>query len=194
MKPDRIEVRRKLLHIAVGVAAAAMVWFEVPPFPYAMALFIALTVWAVYALRRRASWVMRVADLFERNHTHPGKGAVTFAIGGILALLLYPRDIGVGALLILTFGDAVTGLAGPYGRVKTILSPVKYIEGTLAGMLAAFLAAALVLPPAEAAVGAAAGMLVEAPEIRVNGNKMPDNVSIPLVAGLAVLLFRLLSA
>ncbi|MBI5884478.1 hypothetical protein HZB89_00080, partial [archaeon] len=69
----------------------------------------------------------------------PGKGPLTFIVGVLLALSLFPSKIALGALIVLVFGDSFSTLVGKkFGKTK--LPAGRSLEGTLAGVLASFLA------------------------------------------------------
>ena len=138
-------------------------------------------------------FIARMLSLFEREETYPGKGAITFFIGVLLSLKLFPFDIAMASILILTFGDSVSHIIGRYwGKTRNPLSKTKLLEGTLAGTLAAFLAALLYVPWTEALVASILALMVEAIEIKVNEKLVDDNISVPLVAGTVIYVMRLL--
>ncbi len=185
-----LEIRRQLFHILLGITLVALLsnglinsWH----------LFIVLIIgilisWASVFVRLPViSWFL---DRFERKHVRPGKGAITYFIGVLLALQLFSPDIAYAAILILALGDGVSSLIGPFGSVKTILSDKKLFEGTFAGGLLGGVAAMFFIQPFEAFLAAFIAMFFEALEIRFNQQIMNDNVIVPLVAGTVVLMLR----
>ena len=65
-----------------------------------------------------------------------------------------------------------------FGRTTYSFNKAKYIEGTLAGMVFAFLGACIFVNPVKALLGAAVGMFVESLPLPVD-----DNLAIPLISG-----------
>lgn len=110
-----------------------------------------------------------------------------FLVASLLTVVLFPRGIAIAAILFLVVGDPVAEIVGlRYGRVPLL---GKSLEGTLAGLCACLLMAALAraLPlglgwPALLA-GAVAATVAELLPIPVD-----DNFTIPLAAGLAMAL------
>lgn len=107
---------------------------------------------------------------------------VYFAVGILLALLLFPEPASGAAIAAFTLGDSTASLVGgtlskkalPFNRTKTL-------EGSLAGFFFAFLAAMFFVAPWLALVAAAVAMAVEYLPLPVN-----DNLLIPLCTGLVL--------
>lgn len=108
----------------------------------------------------------------------PGKGPLTFLIGVLLALSLFPSNAALGALIVLVFGDSASTLIGrQFGKTK--LPGKRSLEGTLAGLIASFIALQFWFPLNVSLAVALVGMLAEF--LPVN-----DNLSIPVVSGIAL--------
>jgi len=109
---------------------------------------------------------------------------IFFAVGIMLALLLFPPPTSYASVAIFTLGDASATLFGkamgshvfPYNKGKKV-------EGTFFGFLLASLGASVFVNPLKAFAGAALGMIAESLPTPIN-----DNITIPLIAGLAMLL------
>lgn len=109
---------------------------------------------------------------------------IFFAAGIMLALVLFPNPINYASIAIFTLGDGTATLFGrKLGKTVFPLNKGKRVEGSIFGFLFAFLGALLFVSHIEALVGAAIGMIMEALPTPVN-----DNLTIPLAAGLALLL------
>lgn len=185
-----LEIRRQTFHIVLGLVLVALLHLEkIEPIHifYLLALGIAIS-WL--QLRVRLPLISWCLDKFERKQVRPGKGAITYLIGVLLALQLFPRDIALAAILILAVGDGVSSLIGPFGRIKTKLSDKKLLEGTLAGSVLAGVAASFFVTLPAAFAAAFVAMIFEAMEIRLNQKLLNDNVIVPLVAGTVITLLR----
>ena len=109
---------------------------------------------------------------------------IYFALGIAVSLLVFPVPVCYVAVTVLTLGDGCAHILGrKFRRTSLPYNRGKSVEGTVFGFLFAFLGARLFVGPVGALVGAGVGMLVEGLPSPVN-----DNLSIPLVVGLAVLL------
>ena len=86
----------------------------------------------------------------------------TFCFLGDTPLLYYSLRIVYASIAIVAFGDSVSTAAGVLaGKHKLPYSGKKTVEGTVSGIIAAFLASLFFLTPIQAFVGAAGGMLLE---------------------------------
>lgn len=186
------ELRRKTGHIFLGVAIVLLLVSEwITPF-FLLALALIFIPLSYLEPRRPIPIVTQLFDLLERpdqRKIFPGKGLVFYLLGSYLALLLFPQDIAYASILILAFGDSVGHLFGiHFGRRRHPLSDRKFLEGALAGFVAGTLAAMTVVPLLYAITGSAMAMLLEGVEMRFRSSKIDDNLIIPLVAGVTMLL------
>lgn len=185
-----LEIRRQLFHILLGIVIVCLLnggFLSVRDLFWILVAGI-LVSWV--STRQRLPIIGWFLDKFERKQVRPGKGVITYFIGVILALELFPRDVAFAAILILAVGDGVSSLVGPFGHLKTKLSDKKLFEGTIAGAAFGGAAAMVFVSPFEAFVAAFIAMIFEAMEIRLNQKLLNDNVTVPLVAGTVVLLLR----
>jgi phytol kinase len=99
-----------------------------------------------------------------------------FAIGIILALVLYSTAIAYASICIGAVGDSAAAIVGErFGHRRIIRR--KTIEGFAAGLSAAFLVASFLVPPFIGLLGAVGAMIMElldAPD---------DNLTMPIIAG-----------
>lgn len=185
-----LEIRRQLFHVFLGLAIVSLVnhdWIDSHDLFWILVAGILIS-WI--SVRQRLPIIGWFLDKFERKQVRPGKGAITYFIGMILALELFPLDVAFSAIIILALGDGVSSLVGPFGHLKTKLSDKKLFEGTVAGAIFGGVGAMVFVAPFEAFVGATVAMIFEAMEIRFNQKLLNDNVTVPLVAGTTILLFR----
>jgi len=109
---------------------------------------------------------------------------IFFAIGIILALLLFPPPASYAAIAIFTLGDGFATLFGKaFGSHVFVYNKGKKVEGTLFGFFFALIGASVFVDPLKAFAAAAVGMAVETLPAPIN-----DNLTIPLAAGLTLLL------
>ncbi|HII65963.1 TPA: phosphatase PAP2 family protein [Candidatus Woesearchaeota archaeon] len=191
----RLEFRRKMAHIVFGLAIVLCIQAGVlTTIRLGILTLIGLLI-SLIERRSRLPLISPMLDAFERpdaRRSFPGKGLLFFLLGSFLSLFLFPQDIALASILVLTFGDAVSHLFGiRFGKVAHPLTDKKFVEGAIAGFAAAFLGALLFVSAAEALVAAFAAMLVEASEVRLNVLRADDNLLIPLAAGAAILALRL---
>jgi dolichol kinase len=124
-------------------------------------------------------WAADRSELNEFN-TAP----IFHALGIALSLLIFPTKIGYAAIAVLALGDSSASLFGKrFGRIKIPFNKSKSIEGSIFGLIIAFLGALIFVDPITALVGAVVGILIEALPLPLD-----DNLLIPLAAGLSMTL------
>ncbi|MCK5471826.1 hypothetical protein KAI54_01410 [Candidatus Gracilibacteria bacterium] len=185
-----LEIRRQLLHIFLGLTLVTLLNYEILDSWNLFWILVLGIVISWLSLKFRIPVVAWFLDKFERKQVRPGKGAITYFIGVILALQLFPTEVAYAAILILAVGDGVSSLIGPFGKLKTKLSDKKLLEGTIAGAAFGGAAAMVFVLPFEAFAAAFIAMIFEAMEIRFNQKLLNDNVTVPLVAGTVIVLLR----
>jgi dolichol kinase len=110
-----------------------------------------------------------------------------FAIGIILALVLYPSTIAYASICIGAIGDSAAAIVGErFGHRRIVRR--KTVEGFTADLTASFLPACLLVSPFIALLGAGGAMIMELLDVP------DDNLTMPIVAGalmtLATLTYR----
>jgi dolichol kinase len=104
---------------------------------------------------------------------------VYLAVGVILSLLAFPKNIAYASITIVAVGDPVASYVG--SKLGRIYVRQKTLEGFIAGLIASFAAALFWVPPHLALAGSVTGMLLELLGV------LDDNFVIPIGAGLAML-------
>ena len=126
---------------------------------------------------------MRIFSPMLRSQERRGAltGATYYLTGSFLCILLFDKTLAIVCLCFLTLGDLFAALIGKqWGRIK--LFSRKSLEGSLACFIVCTTVALLIgLHPVVAIVGAFVATLIELLPIGVD-----DNVTIPLISGLAM--------
>ena len=120
----------------------------------------------------------------EDEISHFVVAPVYLAIGVILSLLVFPKDIAYASITITAVGDPVASYVGR--RLGRIRVKQKTLDGFAAGLIVSFAVALVWVPPYLALIGSVAGMLLE-----LLGT-FDDNLTIPIGAGLAMLIVSIL--
>lgn len=107
--------------------------------------------------------------------------------GCIIVLGLFEKNSALAALMILALGDSISPIVGGYyGKTPHPLNKLKLAEGTLAGIVAATLGAALFVPWKAAAIASFVALCIEAAEIKLGKYILDDNITVPFIAGLVL--------
>jgi dolichol kinase len=103
-----------------------------------------------------------------------------FALGVLLSLTLYPKQVGFAAITILTLGDGTAKIMGKkFGVTHFPYNKAKKLEGTVAGIIASTMGCLLFVSPYKAVIVSTICMIIESVPLPIN-----DNILIPLIAGL----------
>ena len=188
------ELHRKLFHLIMGVVTVALIYYEILS---AFAIFLIIIVGILLSFltkRVRLPIISLFVDHFERDtqkSSFPGRGAIFFFVGALLALKLFDKNIALASIMVLTLGDSISHMVGAqYGKMRNIFNgdSNKLLEGTHAGTIVGFLGALIFVPVPEAFLGCLAAMIAEVMKIDFNDKTIDDNMIIPLVAGTVMLL------
>ncbi|MFH1638400.1 MAG: hypothetical protein ABIB71_08295 [Candidatus Woesearchaeota archaeon] len=188
MKISQLELRRQAFHLGLGAAVIAMLYYNILN---ATELFIVLALGFIASMlcRKRKlpviSWLLKMFD--RKDAKFPGEGAFFMVAGMFLVYGVFPRDIAFAAIAILALGDSVSHILGKtLGKRKLHKKTSKTWLGTIAGLAAGFVGAAIFVPLQLAFIGAAVAMLLEAIELKYMDYTIDDNIFIPVVAAIAM--------
>ena len=188
------ETKRQLLHIAVGLVLVWLIHIEVlNPINMTVLLVIGFLL-SLLQQKVNIPGITMLLKHMERPDKKilPGGSTLHYLAGATFVLLLFPKQIALAALMILTLGDSCSHLAGKYlGFTKNPFNQQKLIEGTVAGIFVGALGAAFFVPFFKAFTAATIAMLVEAVEIKIWRKPLDDNLIIPLLAGFVLWTIRM---
>ncbi len=200
MKDERkdVEMVRQIFHMLIGCAIILFI-LTVPRDIVLISLFLLFLVsvlLSLISLKAKipiVSWILEKADRESDIKIFPGKGLIFFMAGCLLTYKIFAQDIALASIVVLTFGDAISTLAGFFGKkyTKRPFSSFKTVFGTLLGFLVSFLISLLFIDPVYALAASAIGMFTEAVSIKLGEEEADDNLLVPLAAGTACYLLRL---
>ena len=179
----RLEIKRAILHVLIGavIILASMetriVWFL-------FFLLIAGLLISLLSLKYRLPLISWFLENFERPNyikTFPGKGILFLVAGCLLSLKLFPNDIALASIAIVSLGDPVSHLIS--GNFKSNLVKRKNILGILAGIMISGIAASFFVALPFALIASAFAMAAEVLIIKLGEDPVDDNIIMPIVAG-----------
>jgi dolichol kinase len=203
------EAKRKAIHLSgLSVPAAILLFGKAGAITFvATALVVAL-----FLERRRLSGKISLPAVRDSEKKRVA-GYIYYISGALLAVLLFPPAIAIAAMLMLSLGDAASGIIGSVVRGSAVRTrimeggawrrkPLPVVAGTFAVCLLAGYAAFLIegrffLEPSILSfpvylVGAAAATFADAVPLSFRKWVIDDNFSIPVFSGAAMLLASLL--
>lgn len=190
------EIGRQCLHILIGLLTVLLVYFNLLS---QLSIFLLIIVGLLASFLSKRVWLpfftffLNRLERKEAKNTFPGKGLIFFFIGVLLVIQLFPKDVGLAAIMILALGDSVSHLFGErFGKLKNMFNgkSKKLYEGTLAGTAAGFLGAVFFVSIPEAFIASFIAMVAEVVQIDFNNNTLDDNVVVPLIAGTVIFLMK----
>jgi len=187
------EILRKAIHISGFAVPFLCIYLFNGPL-VSLSLFLVTILYALSELARTKginvplfSTITRKAAVSNLQINHFITAPISFAVGIMLALLIFPPNIACASIAVLTLGDGFASIFGKtFGKTPHLFNRKKKLEGTICGFTCAFLGSALFVGPLKALVAAAVGMLVECLPLP---SHIDDNIVIPLSAGTALILF-----
>lgn len=189
---SKLEIRRQVFHLSAGLVFIGLIYFGIFT-PLIVGVIIAAAfVLSVISKRYRLPgyFILKGLDRPEDIKRFPGKGGIFYLIGVFIALLLFPKYIAMASVMILALGDSIAPLVGQYGKIRNPLNKKKFLEGSIAGIIAAGIGAAFFVGWLEAFLAAIAAMVVEGIGLRIGIHPIDDNITMPVVAGVVITVVR----
>jgi dolichol kinase len=181
------ELRRQFLHFFFGsIIIILIVLMETKNFLVLNAAILLAGFFLSLKIKNKRRNIPVIKELLNyagrtEEKALPGKGAITFFVGTLIATILFYDNnvLLIGAIIPLVFGDSVSTVTGKLiGRTKII---DKTLEGSLAGILVSFIYLSVLFPFSVALVASIAGMSMEYLPIE-------DNYTIPIATGFTLML------
>lgn len=184
-KLEKMEFRRQLFHLFLGIAIVALLLFGILDKTGLLLVLVVGGICSLISMKYNIPFVSWLLKIFDRKKVKfPGEGAFYYILGCTLALYLFSFGIALASIMVLALGDSFSHIFGKqYGKK---LFGVKTLIGTLSGAFFGFFGALVFVNPSMAFFGATISMLIEAIELRVKGYLLDDNILIPLVSGLVM--------
>jgi len=193
-KKETLEIRRQLFHLILGIVIVVLYSIEILTINVLFIIFFVGLITSLISLKYNVPIICWFLKNFEREkdfQENPGKGTLMYITGVLVTLLLFKENIALAAIMILAVGDSVAHIVGKYfGRYQ--FKNAKHLEGTLAGIFFASVAASMFVKPTLAFLGSSAAMILEVIELKMGKIIIDDNLVIPVVAGLTIYLINLL--
>jgi len=189
---DKLELRRQVAHMFSGASIVLLLKLQLINEQVLIVILILGGMLSIFLRYYRIPAIDRILLYFERPEDlirFPGKGSFFLVLGSILSLQFFSHEIALAAISIMAVGDAITTVIGTYfGKIKNPLNPRKHLEGTALAIIASTLAAFFFVPFPLAFWGSVIGMAFESITVRFISQVIDDNVIIPVVAGITMVL------
>ncbi len=192
---SRLELKRQIFHIASCLIFVILIYYNIIGIKTLLTLLIIGYILAIISMKKRIPFISWLLDNFERQHNlqkFPGIGALVYLLGIVIVVLFFEKNIALASIIILGLGDSIAPLIGQFGKVKHPFSDKKFIEGVIAGIIAATLGAMFFVPWAHALAASTLAMIAEGIDIELRGYKLDDNLIIPIVSAIVLWVITLI--
>ena len=179
----KLELKRAIFHVLIGAAIifvsmkTRIVWFL-------FFLLVTGLILSLLSLKYKLpliSWFLKNFEKPNYIKTFPGKGVLFLIAGCLLSLKLFPNDIALASIAIVSLGDPVSHLIS--GNFKSRLVKRKNILGILAGIIISGVAASFFVALPFAFIASVFAMAAEVLIIKLGEDPVDDNIIMPIVAG-----------
>jgi diacylglycerol kinase (CTP) len=179
---------RVLWHISGGIAIILVMIRTYPSTRLAvLALAISIVVFIIidiirYTTEAGNAFFWKYLNILTSKKEKRGPNtSFYYSLSILISVMIYSPEIAMGSIICLAVGDTTAGVIGKiFGRHRIWN---KSIEGAVANFAVCFVILLFIVPSTPVAfLGALAGALIELIPIP----KIDDNISIPLVSGLAM--------
>ena len=190
---NALETRRNIFHLIFGIVLVDLIYLRILDWLGLLVLLLIGLALSLISRKWRIPVIGWLLDKFERPEVikkFPGKGMIYYVAGALLSVLFFERNIALASITILALGDSIAPLVGQFGKLKHPFSDFKFMEGALFGTVVAFIGAVLFVKPWEAMMASVVAMIVEGVDLKLFGERVDDNVVVPVVAGIVIVIMR----
>lgn len=195
MKEADKKLGRTFIHIFTGVIILLLVSYYQDTrwiLFYLLIISVILAFFSYFYKIPIINWLLENFELERHKKTFPGKSFIFFIAGSLLVIKLFPQNIALASIAILTFADPVSHFSSKIGKLKykKPFNTEKTIFSTILAIITAFIAALFFVSWIYALLAAILSMLAEALVIKIWEDYVDDNYLIPLVAGTSIFLIQ----
>lgn len=191
----KLEVKRQAVHIILGLTIVLLLFYDIINYIALVSAFLVFSLFSFVVMKGHyVPGFTQLLEMMERDSEKKGfraKGLLFYLLGCILVVVFFDKDIALASIIILALGDSISRLVGPYGYLKHPFNNIKFIEGIIIGGLVAAAGAMFFVTPLYAILASVFAMFIESLDIEINDFKIDDNLIIPVISGVVMLLLRM---
>jgi len=195
-KREYNEIYRKIFHIIAGLIIASLLYFDLVQAWEVLLLLGAGIIISVLSAYTDLPIIKHFLNAFERDHLRKkfhGKGVVYMLLGILVLMLTFEKSLVLAAMMIWTFGDSVSAIVGMnLGKIKHPFNDLRLLEGTIAGIIAATIAASAFVDWKYALAGSIVTLGIESLEWKIYTDTFDDNFFVPVIGAAVIYLCTVL--
>ncbi|MBI5414757.1 hypothetical protein HZA38_04565 [Candidatus Peregrinibacteria bacterium] len=194
-----LEIRRQVAHLCFGIVLSVLIFHKIIDAWFLAATSCTFAAFVCYWKSKygQKSYIKRILAFFERDEhilKFPGRGIFFFIVSAFLVVAIFPREIALASILILSVGDSISHIYGRFlGKWKIPCWPEKNVDGHVIAVILSALTATAFVPFLPALLASLLAMIVEIPRIYFFKHPIDDNLLIPLVASGVLSLWNVFS-
>lgn len=144
MSKIQFEIRRKFIHVLLGIFILSLIYFDLFSFPIWILILI-FGIFLSFLLKKyKIPYFTDFIFSFSKEEEikkFPLKGVLAFLFGSGLTFVLFSKFIAIFAIITLIVGDSIASLYGIFfGKIKNPFCQEKHLDASLIGMVASFIA------------------------------------------------------
>lgn len=182
----KLEVKRQLVHLILGMLTAFLVFFLDKVFVLGLIAVSVIATITVTVFSPENKFFRFLLNFLLKEFEREGKrfnGAIFFALGVMLPIILLDKITCAGIIAVFSFGDSASTIIGKFlGKHKFKVFYERSLEGSLAFVLFGFIGGMIFLDPVFSLELALLGAVIEILAFT------DDNLLIPSALSLIVLL------
>jgi len=190
------ELKRQLFHICGGLLIVGSLYFDLLGITGLVILCFLALISSFLSLVIKIPGITYLLNEMEREHNMkdwPGRGVFFYLLGCTLAVAIFDKNIAMAGILIMALGDSFSHYIGRFhGKIKHPFTDRREVEGWTAGIIMATLGAWLFVPLYAALIASIIAMTFEMIDMKILGQKIDDNFTLPLVAGAVLYIILML--
>ena len=117
----KLELKRQTMHIFLGIIFIILLYFNILNEFYVFLILCLSFLFSNILKNHKIPIISFFLNHCERKkdmHEMPLKGTIYGLIGILVSIVIFPKNIALASIAILTLGDAIGPLIGHFGRIK----------------------------------------------------------------------------
>ncbi|MFH1705900.1 MAG: phosphatase PAP2 family protein [Patescibacteria group bacterium] len=177
-------IKRKLVHFIFGAGLVVLLKYQLITALQIVPIFLGLGLVMFFVNHPKFKIFRQAIVHFERSKDpqFPGLGLFWYLLSSLTVLLFFEKNIALAAIINLAAGDSINALTGFfYNRPKQ-----KLVGPNCAAFFASMLLVMNFVGPLRALTGVLTASILEFIGPRIKGEKVDDNIWIPIVSAMAM--------
>jgi len=180
-------IKRKFIHLLFGMSLVILLEQNILSSGQLLIIFLAGGAGIILSLLPQLSFLRKIIFHFERDKDHklPAVTVWFYLLSSLITVLIFPKPIALAAITNLAIGDSVNALVGYFFNLP---EGKKTVYASISALIATIIVSLNFVSFSQALI---AGIITGTLELigpSIKGERIDDNLWIPIVAGLSMML------